>query len=257
MLIAVDFDGTIVPDKFYPNKIPDEFMPGAKEALISLNAAGHTLVLWTLRDDGEFAMSRKLQIAADFLRRNGLGFIVLPNQVFNSRFNTWKLPVDLFIDDKIPGGFQGWDFILSSLGINNEGEPKILGGNPERNTSSDPGPNPVDPRTQQLQQQGVEPVGGSVSEIHESPDSARRTHLECSQDRHQAEFFPGCFVMPGNFLCGSFPPANNQGLFQQNVDRPLMNRIEADPGAGGNEGQLKFDCITCGAKPTANDKANG
>lgn len=51
MLICVDFDGTIVraDRQFADVTSPLAFLPGAKEGLLSLKRAGHTLVLWSAR----------------------------------------------------------------------------------------------------------------------------------------------------------------------------------------------------------------
>ncbi len=51
MLICVDFDGVVVStNRPYADTItPFQFMPGAKEGLISLKKAGHTLVLFSAR----------------------------------------------------------------------------------------------------------------------------------------------------------------------------------------------------------------
>lgn len=126
MIIAVDFDGTIVPDIFFPDKVPDQFMPGAKEALVKIHDAGHRLILWTLRDDGlayfrdmpcMHARSEKLKIALSFLERNGLNFFELPHRTFGFPASLWKIPADLYIEDKIPGGFPGWDAVLVHLGL--------------------------------------------------------------------------------------------------------------------------------------------
>lgn len=51
MLIAVDFDGTIVKDDrpYEDTATPLAFLPGAREGLLSLRRAGHTLILWSAR----------------------------------------------------------------------------------------------------------------------------------------------------------------------------------------------------------------
>lgn len=51
MLICVDFDGTIVSaDRPYDDvATPLRFTPGAREGLLSLRRAGHTLILWSAR----------------------------------------------------------------------------------------------------------------------------------------------------------------------------------------------------------------
>lgn len=51
MIWAVDFDGTIVREDHPYDDVtsPLEFLPGAREGLYALRAAGHTLVLWSGR----------------------------------------------------------------------------------------------------------------------------------------------------------------------------------------------------------------
>jgi hypothetical protein len=51
VIIAIDWDGTIVSEDRAYNDVttPPEFIPGAKEALLSLKRAGHLLVLWSGR----------------------------------------------------------------------------------------------------------------------------------------------------------------------------------------------------------------
>jgi hypothetical protein len=53
MILAIDFDGTVVKDDRPYNDIwsPLELQPGAREALLSLKRAGHTLVLWSGRSN--------------------------------------------------------------------------------------------------------------------------------------------------------------------------------------------------------------
>jgi len=50
MIIAVDFDGTCVEHE-YPDIGPD--VPGAVDVLLDLVAAGHELIIWTMRDGEE------------------------------------------------------------------------------------------------------------------------------------------------------------------------------------------------------------
>jgi len=52
VIIAVDFDGTVVVQdgRAYDDiDSPLAFLPGAKEGLVALKAAGHTLLLWSAR----------------------------------------------------------------------------------------------------------------------------------------------------------------------------------------------------------------
>ena len=52
MIIALDFDGTLVREDDYADTAkPLRFLPGAKEALVALKRAGHTLVLWSARSN--------------------------------------------------------------------------------------------------------------------------------------------------------------------------------------------------------------
>lgn len=109
LIIAVDFDGTIVKD-CYPN-YPSEFIPGAKEALIKIADMGHLLILNTLRDHGN-QYSSQLEDARKFLYDNDLDFILLPSHI---QHNGWKLPADIFIDDKNVGGLPPWDKIVEEI----------------------------------------------------------------------------------------------------------------------------------------------
>ena len=65
MIIAVDFDGTIVEHK-YP-KIGKE-IPFAVETLKRLQADNHTLILWSVRE------GQLLKDAVDWCRGRGLEF---------------------------------------------------------------------------------------------------------------------------------------------------------------------------------------
>lgn len=116
-VIAVDFDGTIVEDK-YP-KIGKE-MPFAFETLKMLEKEGHRLILWTYRKEQE------LQDAVDFCKENGLEFYAVnksfPEEVFTESTRR-KLHVDLFIDDKNLGGFPGWGQVYQML--KNESTPGL------------------------------------------------------------------------------------------------------------------------------------
>jgi hypothetical protein len=111
MLIAVGFDGVIVPDIFLPDKDITEEMPGAIRTLNDLADLGHTIVLWTSRDSQRILPSRSFNIMLEFLKKSGF-----------TRFHTGcsyrvinKIPADLFIDDKVIGGFPGWDQVRCAL----------------------------------------------------------------------------------------------------------------------------------------------
>lgn len=109
MLIAVDFDGTIVEHK-YPEI--GEPLPGAFETLIALAEAGHKLILWTYRDGQE------LQDAVDYCLDKGLMFYAVNQSYPDEEYSPYisrKIQAELFIDDRNFGGFPGWDIIGQKL----------------------------------------------------------------------------------------------------------------------------------------------
>lgn len=108
MVIAVDFDGTIVEHK-YP-KIGKE-IPFAIETLQVLAEEGHKLILWTSRD-GEL-----LEEALAFCRKRGLEFYAVnsnypPGSLFKQQTGrSCKVVADLYIDDRNVGGLPDWGTI--------------------------------------------------------------------------------------------------------------------------------------------------
>ena len=107
MLIAVDFDGTIVEHR-YPN-IGKE-LPFAIASLKRLQDEGHRLILWTARE-GEL-----LQEAIDFCAKRGLEFYAINSnypgeEVDEAGIRARKLHADLFIDDRAVGGLPDWGAI--------------------------------------------------------------------------------------------------------------------------------------------------
>ena len=111
MVIAVDFDGTIVEHR-YPS-IGKE-LPFATETLRKLAEEGHRLILWTVRE-GQY-----LDEAVEFCRSRGLEFYAVnrdyPEEVqeHNNRF-TRKLKADLWIDDRNLGGLPDWGTIYEMI----------------------------------------------------------------------------------------------------------------------------------------------
>ena len=111
MVIAVDFDGTIVEHR-YPS-IGKE-LPFAIDTLRQLAAEGHRLILWTVRE-GQY-----LDEAVEFCRSRGLEFYAVnrdypeEEQERNNRF-TRKLKADLWIDDRNLGGLPDWGTIYEMI----------------------------------------------------------------------------------------------------------------------------------------------
>ncbi len=111
MVIAIDFDGTIVEHK-YP-AIGAE-IPFAIDTLIKLKEEGHRLILWTVRE------GRLLEEAVEFCRERGLVFYAV-NRDYpeeekgrNNHFSR-KLKADLWIDDRNLGGLPDWGTIYEMV----------------------------------------------------------------------------------------------------------------------------------------------
>jgi len=109
LIIAVDFDGTIVEDA-YP-KIGEELI-FAFDTLKKLQSQGHRLILWTYRS------GKKLDEAVAFCKENNLEFYAVnknfPEEIFEEKYSR-KINADLFIDDRNIGGFLGWTTIYKLL----------------------------------------------------------------------------------------------------------------------------------------------
>ena len=109
LIIAVDFDGTIVDDGYPKIGKPKIF---AFETLHRLQEDGHRLILWTYRS-GE-----KLQEAIDFCKENGITFYAVnksfPEEQLDATISR-KIHADLFIDDRNIGGFWGWGKVYQKL----------------------------------------------------------------------------------------------------------------------------------------------
>lgn len=111
MVIAVDFDGTIVEHR-YP-AIGKE-LPFAIETLCKLAKEGHRLILWTVRE------GKCLDEAIEFCRSRGLEFYAVnrdypeEEQERNNHFSR-KLKADLWIDDRNLGGLPDWGTIYEMI----------------------------------------------------------------------------------------------------------------------------------------------
>jgi hydroxymethylpyrimidine pyrophosphatase-like HAD family hydrolase len=121
LIIAIDFDGTIVEDAYPKIGKPLLF---AFETINKLQADGHRLILWTYRS------GRKLKEAVAFCEENGIEFYSVnknyPEEIFDGKISR-KIHADLFIDDRNVGGFLGWTEIYKLI-FNHEPEvPKKKG----------------------------------------------------------------------------------------------------------------------------------
>ena len=111
MIIAVDFDGTIVEHK-YP-AIGKE-RPFATETLKKLIADGHRLILWTVRE------GRLLEDAVAFCRERGVEFYAVnrdypEEEKENNKHYSRKLKADVWIDDRNVGGLPDWGTIYEMI----------------------------------------------------------------------------------------------------------------------------------------------
>ena len=111
MIIAVDFDGTIVRNR-YP-EIGSE-VPFACQTLRMLAEEGHQLILWSCRE------GQLLEDAVNFCRERGVEFYAV-NKDFpeedvekNMHFSR-KLKADMFIDDRNIGGLPDWGTIYTMV----------------------------------------------------------------------------------------------------------------------------------------------
>lgn len=109
MIIAVDFDGTIVEHK-YP-AIGKEII-FAFQTLKMLNADGHQLILWTIRH------GKELDEAVQYCMKNGVEFYAInsnyPDESYDGTFSR-KVNADLFIDDRNVGGLLGWGEVYQEI----------------------------------------------------------------------------------------------------------------------------------------------
>lgn len=109
LTIAVDFDGTIVEDKYPDIGRPIIF---AFETLKKLQDEGHRLILWTYRKGSA------LEEAVTFCKKNGITFYAVnksfPEEEYENSYSR-KIHADVFIDDRNIGGLKSWGEIYQQL----------------------------------------------------------------------------------------------------------------------------------------------
>lgn len=109
MVIAIDFDGTIVEHR-YP--AIGKQRPFAFETLKALQQKGHRLILWTHRS-GE-----TLDEAVEYCRKNGVEFYAVnrnyPEEKWDSQ-DSRKILADIYIDDRNLGGLPSWGDIYHMI----------------------------------------------------------------------------------------------------------------------------------------------
>jgi len=108
-VLAIDFDGTIVDNKYPAIGKPKLF---AFETLKKLQKKGFVLILWTYRS------GRSLEEAVEFCRQEEIEFYAVnksyPEEDYSEDISR-KINADVFIDDRNVGGFIGWVSIYREL----------------------------------------------------------------------------------------------------------------------------------------------
>ena len=109
MIIAVDFDGTIVEHR-YP-AIGKE-LPFAIETIKALQKKQHQIILWTFRS------GKELNEAVHYCKKRGIEFYAVnksyPEEEYDESISR-KINADLYIDDRNIGGLPGWGEIYHMI----------------------------------------------------------------------------------------------------------------------------------------------
>ena len=118
MIIAVEFDGTIVK-----NTYPDigEEVPFALESLKMLQKEGIRVILWTSRHGDH------LEEAISYCRKRGLEFYAVnknfPEEDSEAKVSR-KIVADLYLDARNLGGLPPWGVIYQTLVAKKKPKPK-------------------------------------------------------------------------------------------------------------------------------------
>lgn len=109
LIVAVDFDGTIVEHR-YP--FIGKVRPFAFETLEALQVKGHRLILWSHRS------GQKLEEAVKFCRSHGIEFYAVnknfPEEIWEEH-DSRKILADVYIDDRNLGGLPSWGEIYKMI----------------------------------------------------------------------------------------------------------------------------------------------
>ncbi|SOC78690.1 hypothetical protein SAMN06296241_0203 [Salinimicrobium sediminis] len=113
LTIAVDFDGTLVENRYPQIGKPILF---AFETLKKLQQEGHQLILWTYR------CGVKLDEAVDYCENKGIKFYAVnksyPEEEYDGLMSR-KILADIFIDDRNINGLPPWGEIYHQLAGSN------------------------------------------------------------------------------------------------------------------------------------------
>lgn len=109
LVIAIDFDGTIVEHR-YP--FIGRIRPFAFETMEALQIKGHRLILWSHR------AGKKLDEAVKFCNSHGIEFYAVnknyPEEAWDES-DSRKILADIYIDDRNLGGLPSWGEIYNII----------------------------------------------------------------------------------------------------------------------------------------------
>lgn len=109
LVIAIDFDGTIVEHR-YP--FIGRIRPFAFETLEALQIKGHRLILWSHRS------GQKLEEAVKFCSSHGIEFYAVnknyPEEIWEES-ESRKILAHIYIDDRNLGGLPTWGEIYKII----------------------------------------------------------------------------------------------------------------------------------------------
>lgn len=109
LVIAIDFDGTIVEHR-YP--FIGRIRPFAFETMEALQIKGHRLILWSHRS------GQKLEEAVKFCKSHGIEFYAVnknyPEEVWDEN-ESRKIVANIYIDDRNLGGIPSWGEIYKII----------------------------------------------------------------------------------------------------------------------------------------------
>lgn len=112
MIIALDFDGTLVEHRYPRIGVP---LPGAFQWVKQWQAAGAKVILWTMRSDGPDGPT--LKEAVDFCRSHGVTFFAVNENPSQRSWTTSpKALATLYVDDSAFGcpkknGAVDWEIV--------------------------------------------------------------------------------------------------------------------------------------------------
>lgn len=109
LTIAVDFDGTLVENRYPEIGKPILF---AFETIRKLQQEGHQIILWTYRS------GVRLEEAVEFCEKRGIDFYAVnrsyPEEEYEESISR-KILADLYIDDRNINGLPPWGEVYHQL----------------------------------------------------------------------------------------------------------------------------------------------